>query len=208
MSRLVLFSVGSVALAIMAVCWIAASRGGAAGHGGAKSSAKPQSSQSSQTSAAVPPAAAEDGIAVYFSPNGGCADAIVHAVDGARECVYVQAAQFTSAPIARALVAAKGRGVDVRVVVDRKKEDDDHSQIDRLLAAGVPAFADAQHHTAHNKLMLIDHHLILTGSFNFTRDADTENAENLLVIDGKPKLLEAYERNFKEHLGHSAAFEK
>ena len=138
----------------------------------------------------------------------GCADAIVHAVEGAHECVYVQAAQFTSAPIARALVAAKKRGVDVRVIVDRKKDDDDHSQTDRLLAAGIPTFADGQHHTAHNKLMLIDHHLILTGSFNFTRDADTENAENLLLIDAKPKLLAAYELNFKEHLGHSKPYEK
>jgi phosphatidylserine/phosphatidylglycerophosphate/cardiolipin synthase-like enzyme len=208
MSRLLLFSIGSVALAIVAACWIAGTRGGAAGHGGAKSGAKSQLNQAKQTGSAVPPAAEEDGIAVYFSPNGGCADAIVHAIDGAHECVYVQAAQFTSAPIARALVAAKARGVDVRVVVDRKKEDDDHSQIDRLLAAGIATFADGQHHTAHNKLMLIDHHLILTGSFNFTRDADTENAENLLVIDGKPQLLAAYERNFKEHLGHSKPFEK
>ena len=208
MSKLLLFSIASVALAVVAVCWIAGARSRPGEHGRPGSAAKAQSNQANQTNSTVPPAAAEDGIAVYFSPNGGCAEAIVHAVDGARECVYVQAAQFTSAPIARALVAAKGRGVDVRVVVDRKKEDDDHSQVDRLLSAGIPTFADGQHHTAHNKLMLIDHRVILTGSFNFTRDADTENAENLLVIDGKPKLLAAYERNFKEHLGHSTAFEK
>jgi len=208
MSRLVLFSIASVVLAVAAVCWIAGARWGGGEHGRPRSNAKAQVDQAKQGSPGVPPAAAEDGIAVYFSPNGGCADAIVHAVDGAHECVWVQAAQFTSAPIARALVAAKQRGVDVRVVVDRKKEDDDHSQIDRLLAAGIPTFADGQHHTAHNKLMLIDHHLILTGSFNFTRDADTENAENLLLIDGKPKLLDAYERNFKEHLGHSKPFDK
>lgn len=203
MSKLLLFSIGSMVLAAVVVCWIAGARLGAAERGRSKSATVSQSNAASQTNLPVPPAAAEDGIAVYFSPNGGCADAIVHAVDGAKECVYVQAAQFTSAPIARALVAAKARGVDVRVVVDRKKEGDDHSQTDRLLAAGIPTFADGQHHTAHNKLMLVDHHLILTGSFNFTRDADTENAENLLLIDGKPKLLAAYERNFKEHLNHS-----
>jgi phosphatidylserine/phosphatidylglycerophosphate/cardiolipin synthase-like enzyme len=208
MSKLVLFSIGSVAVAALVVCWVAGARWGAGQHGRANNTSRPQAHQANRESQTTPPAAEEDGIAVYFSPNGGCAEAIVHAVDGAHECVYVQAAQFTSAPIARALVAAKNRGVDVRVIVDRKKEDDDHSQTDRLLAAGIPTFADGQHHTAHNKLMLIDHHLILTGSFNFTRDADTQNAENLLLIDGKPKLLAAYEHNFKEHLGHSTPFEK
>jgi phosphatidylserine/phosphatidylglycerophosphate/cardiolipin synthase-like enzyme len=208
MSKLVLFSIGSVAVAALVVCWVAGARWGAGQHGRANNTSRPQAQQANRDTQSTPTAAEEDGIAVYFSPNGGCAEAIVHAVDGAHECVYVQAAQFTSAPIARALVAAKNRGVDVRVIVDRKKEDDDHSQTDRLLAAGIPTFADGQHHTAHNKLMLIDHHLILTGSFNFTRDADTQNAENLLLIDGKPKLLAAYEHNFKEHLGHSTPFEK
>lgn len=203
MSKLLMFSIGSMLLAAVVVCWIAGTRLGAAERGRPKIADSAQSTSGNSANLPVPPAAAEDGIAVYFSPNGGCADAIIHAVGGAKQCIYVQAAQFTSAPIARALVAAKERGVDVRIVMDRKKEDDDHSQTDRLLAAGIPTFADGQHHTAHNKLMLVDHHLILTGSFNFTRDADTDNAENLLLIDGKPKLLAAYERNFKEHLNHS-----
>ena len=68
---------------------------------------------------AVPrPAASEDGIQVYFSPDGGCTDAIIQAIEGASESVQVQAYSFTSAPIAEAILGAHKRGVDVTVVLD------------------------------------------------------------------------------------------
>jgi phosphatidylserine/phosphatidylglycerophosphate/cardiolipin synthase-like enzyme len=156
----------------------------------------------------APPAASEDNLAVYFSPSGGCTDAILREIGKAKECVWVQAAQFTYSPIAKALVAAHVRGVDVRVVIDSGKNDGEKSEADRLVAGKVPTFSDAQHHTAHNKVILIDHRLIFTGSFNLTRESESENAENLLMIEGKPKLVAAYEANFKEHLSHSAKYAK
>ena len=53
-------------------------------------------------------------IAVYFSPRGGCTDAIIRELDNAKESVLVQAYSFTSAPIAKALMEAHKRGVKVR----------------------------------------------------------------------------------------------
>ena len=156
----------------------------------------------------VPAAASEDNLSVYFSPSGGCTDAILREIGKARDCVWVQAAQFTYSPIAKALVAAHQRGVDVRVVIDASKNEGDKSEADRLIAGKVPTFSDAQHHTAHNKIILIDHRLIFTGSFNLTRESESENAENLLQIEGKPKLVAAYEANFKEHLSHSTKYGK
>ena len=47
------------------------------------------------------PAASEDGIAVYFSPRGGCTEAIIDEIDKAQEEVVVQAYSFTSAPMQR-----------------------------------------------------------------------------------------------------------
>jgi hypothetical protein len=41
---------------------------------------------------------------VYFSPHGGCTEAVVAALGRARSTVLVQAYSFTSAPIAKALV--------------------------------------------------------------------------------------------------------
>ena len=47
----------------------------------------------------------------------------------------------------------------------------------------MPAYIDAKHTDAHNKIMVIDSHIILTESFNFTRAAEESNVENLLVIE-------------------------
>ena len=58
-------------------------------------------------------------IAVYFSPHGGCTDAIVKELDAAKESVLVQAYEFTSAPIAKALMEAHKRGVKVQVILDK-----------------------------------------------------------------------------------------
>jgi phosphatidylserine/phosphatidylglycerophosphate/cardiolipin synthase-like enzyme len=49
-------------------------------------------------------------------------------------------------------------------------------------------------------LVIFDGATVIIGSFNFTRQPD--NAENLLIIDGKPKLAAACARNFEAHLGH------
>jgi hypothetical protein len=43
-------------------------------------------------------------VKVYFSPRGGCTEAIVDEIDHAKSEIYVQAYSFTSAPIAKALV--------------------------------------------------------------------------------------------------------
>jgi len=61
----------------------------------------------------IPPAAVEDAIAVYFSPKGGCTDAIV-AINAAKKSIDMQAYYFTSTDIARAPADAKARGVKVR----------------------------------------------------------------------------------------------
>ena len=58
---------------------------------------------------------------VYFSPHGGCTDAIVKQLDAARETVLVQAYTFTSAPIAKALMEAHKRGVKVQVILDKSQ---------------------------------------------------------------------------------------
>ena len=60
-------------------------------------------------------------IEVHFSPRGGCTDAVVKELCNAKKMVLVQAYSFTSAPIAKALVDAHKRGVDVRVILDKSQ---------------------------------------------------------------------------------------
>jgi phosphatidylserine/phosphatidylglycerophosphate/cardiolipin synthase-like enzyme len=141
-------------------------------------------------------------VQVFFSPHGGCTEAVVAAVDGARRTVLVQAYSFTSQPIAGALKAAHDRGVDVRVILDKSQETDRRSDRAFLQAAGIPVWIDTVHGIAHSKVMVIDAATVITGSFNFTAAAEKSNAENLLVIHD-PGLAARYAQNWAARLAHS-----
>lgn len=144
-------------------------------------------------------------VKVFFSPKGGCTEAVVENVGKAKSTVLVQAYSFTSAPIAKALVDAAKRGVKVQVILDKSQRTEKYSGADFLLHEGVPTFIDAKHAIAHNKIMVIDSHTILTGSFNFTKAAEENNAENLLVIEDDA-LAKKYTANWQSHLAHSEPY--
>jgi phosphatidylserine/phosphatidylglycerophosphate/cardiolipin synthase-like enzyme len=111
-------------------------------------------------------------IAVYFSPHGGCTDAVVRELNAAKESVLVQAYSFTSAPIAKALMEAHKRGVKVQVILDKSQRTEKYSSATFFLNVGIPTFIDSQNGLAHNKVMVIDGHIVITGSFNFTKAAE------------------------------------
>lgn len=147
-------------------------------------------------------------LAVHYSPKGGCTDAVVAHIKRARHEVLMQAYSFTSKPIAEALVDAKTRGLHVDIVLDRSNEQETYSELKDLLGEGLVPYIDAQHAIAHNKVMILDGKTVLTGSFNFTNQAEHENAENLLIIEGHPELARAYRQNFLEHKSHSQPAQK
>ena len=142
----------------------------------------------------------------FFSPKGGCTQAVVEQLNGAKKQVLVQAYSFTSAPIASALVDAKNRGVDVQVILDKSQRGERYSSATFLANERVPTYIDPVHKIAHNKVMIIDGQTVITGSFNFTKSAEEGNAENLLVINNAPDLAQRYAQNWKEHLGHSEPY--
>jgi phosphatidylserine/phosphatidylglycerophosphate/cardiolipin synthase-like enzyme len=151
------------------------------------------------------PAASEDGITVNFSPKGGCTERVVEELGKAQHEIEMQAYSFTSQPITNALVAAHHRGVKVTIVLD-KSDIKEKSEAAEVAADRIATYIDSKHSIAHNKIILIDGQTIITGSFNFTNQAEHNNAENLVVLHGRPKLYAAYDSNFKLHLGHSEPF--
>lgn len=145
-------------------------------------------------------------VQVWFSPKGGCTEAVVATINGAKKSVRVQAYSFTSAPIAEAVVNAHKRGIDVQVVLDKSQRTEKYSSADFLTNAGVPTFIDAKHAIAHNKIIIVDGLFVLTGSFNFTKSAEEKNAENLLLITDA-ELAVTYLANWQEHREHSERYE-
>jgi phosphatidylserine/phosphatidylglycerophosphate/cardiolipin synthase-like enzyme len=154
-----------------------------------------------------PQASIPQGVQVYFSPAGGATEAVVNVLNHATNLVLVQAYSFTSAPIAQALVAARRRGVKVQVILDKSQRTERYSEADFLQHNDIPTKIDAEHAIAHNKIMIIDGYLVLTGSFNFTRAAEDRNAENLLVVNDSV-LAKQFVSNWEAHERHSEAFQR
>ena len=120
-----------------------------------------------------------------FSPDQGATDLIVRTIDGAHVSVEVAAYQFTSRPIAAALVAACNRHVAVRVVADARQASN-RWLIDTLGRSCVTLRINDRYNILHDKFIVVDSATVETGSFNFTRAAETHNAENVLVIHDAP----------------------
>lgn len=144
-------------------------------------------------------------IVPYFSPKGGCTAALVAELATARREVLVQAYSFSSPDIAQALIAAAARRVRVVVLLDRSNEAETYSELGDLEKHGMEVLIDASHAIAHNKLVVIDSRTVVTGSFNFTRQAEHENAENMLILRDHRDLATRYRANFHTHRDHCHA---
>ena len=129
----------------------------------------------------------------------GCTDLVVKTIAGAQKSVHVAIYTFTSQPIANALIAAKKRGADVRVVTDPSQV---HSMAIYSMRNIVPVAFDYKHAIQHNKFLIVDGQTVETGSFNYTKQAEYKNAENCLVLHDK-ELGWQYDIEFEKHWGEA-----
>ncbi|MDI9329975.1 MAG: phospholipase D family protein [Alphaproteobacteria bacterium] len=137
-----------------------------------------------------------------FTPPTGVANQIVQAIDQARTEVLVQAYGFTHNAIAQAVIRAHERGVKTRVLLDEKSQGTNKYVIGLFNGAGVSMRQDGAHAIAHNKVIVIDQQVVITGSFNFTNSAETRNAENVLILKSD-ELSHSYRQNWQTHWDHS-----
>lgn len=139
---------------------------------------------------------------VHFSPNGGARAAVVQLIGSAQKSVRLLAYNFTSQEIGEALIAAKQRGVDVELVLDRSVPTERNSLLPEMLDAGITVWVDRHHKIAHNKVIVVDEQMIETGSFNYTDNAEHSNGENALICPSKSGAA-IYHTDFENHKAHS-----
>jgi len=122
-------------------------------------------------------------VEAYFSPEDGTLEHILSAVNAAQESIYFMAYSFTSDELAQSLIGRAQAGVTVQGVFD---EDQYHSnegtEFDRLKSAGLNIYLDGNPRLMHHKVMIIDKQVVITGSYNFSNNAEHINDENTLII--------------------------
>ena len=130
-----------------------------------------------------------------FSPNSGIETALIRAINASKKTIEIAMFSFFSQPIAEALLAAKERGVAVRIVMDKSQTGT--SKLDDWFAwhgfelrtiSGPDRSRDPRYQKMHNKFALFDGLMLESGSFNYSTRAETLSFENANFFDDADEI--------------------
>jgi phosphatidylserine/phosphatidylglycerophosphate/cardiolipin synthase-like enzyme len=154
----------------------------------------------------APPAGAEPG-----SP-----EAVVKAIDGAKEHIYVKLDQIRSEPVSTALIAAAKRGVAVDVVLGSRAYTAKKGKANKPAAVfldamkqGLPVkmYLDKRHRLARGSSLIIDQDVVVGGTFNITPGGPLDYTEVPFVVRS-PEVARQYMADWNKHQAHSQPFAK
>jgi phosphatidylserine/phosphatidylglycerophosphate/cardiolipin synthase-like enzyme len=152
----------------------------------------------------LPPTAAT--VSACFAPEDDCAGFAVRSIDQAQHSILANSYNLTTGTgIVEALVKAKARGVDVRLIADKTTPCERNTGIDPLQEAGVPIWIDKHVKIAHAKVFVIDGRVTLAGSFNWSSNA-SKNSEDLNRLDSEA-VAAAYAAHWKARQAVSLVYE-
>ena len=144
-----------------------------------------------------------------FSPDNNPTDLLIDLIDAEKKQILVAIFTLTDKNIAQALIDARKRGVRIEIVADPGYlRPETYSKIDFLAESGINIFTfntfpckPKGYCLMHNKFAIFSKNilgkaLLWTGSFNWTRSANTSNQENIIVLDDI-EIIEAFTKQFE-----------
>ena len=148
---------------------------------------------------------------VAFSPNEGSEELVTKVITSARNEIRVLAYSFTSPAVVSALLNAKQKGVDIKVVADSKNNttQDASGKARAALSALVNAGIDVRTidaYSIHHKVIITDRETVELGSFNYSSGAALRNSENVLVNWRNPQLAAAYLKHFQRNYAQATPY--
>ncbi len=138
-------------------------------------------------------------ISIYFSPNPSIIDeGITPVISSSNSFIYMPMFYLTNEKIFEALIGAKKRNVDVKIIVDAHYAKSQHSKVKKLRDAGIKLKVENWGGKMHMKSMITDNDYIVIGSTNFTKTGITQNDENMLIIKNS-KLNQKFKSEFLKY---------
>lgn len=131
----------------------------------------------------------------YFSPGDDCLHRIRQLISEARQTLDICVFTITDNRIVDKLEEAYQRGITIRIISDDTKSEDLGSDMEALEQLGIPCRYDRTSAHMHHKFAIADTHLLLTGSYNWTRSASTANNENI-IVSNTPRLVTSFQGEF------------
>lgn len=136
-------------------------------------------------------------VEIFFSPSHDCENQIIAGFNNAQKEIVVSVYSINNPRIVPAMIAAKKRGVNMRVLTDRTQAAGKSSKVLELLNAGVDIRVHSKHKIEHNKFGVFDDKLAISGSYNWTEPASEVNSENCVIMPEK-NAIEAYKKRFEQ----------
>ncbi len=122
-------------------------------------------------------------VEIYFSPDDGVAAHILSILQDAQESIYFMAYSFTANDLGDAIRQRAADGLTVAGVMDDGQiKSNQGTEYDPFKQAGLDVRRDGNAGLMHHKVIIIDHSIVITGSYNFSASAETHNDENVVVI--------------------------
>ena len=139
-------------------------------------------------------------IQVYFSPEDKVMDRIIPIVSSAQSNIRFLAFSFTDFPLAQAMINRAADGVDTAGIYEKVGSETEGSELQSFFCAHVPVRQDGNPKFLHDKTIIIDNHIVISGSFNFSSNATENNDENVIIIDN-PDIASLYMQEFTKLWG-------
>lgn len=127
----------------------------------------------------------ETNINAYFSPENDVENIIIKRLKKARNSIYFMAFSFTSDPIGETMIGKHRDGVTVQGLFEKNGSNSPDSEFNKMFVEGIPVKTDRNPHNMHHKVIIIDEEIVITGSYNFSKNASRKNDENILIIENK-----------------------
>ena len=123
----------------------------------------------------------------YFAPEDGVSEKIIARLNRAQKTIDFMAFSFTDDAIGKAVMDRAKAGVKVRGVFETTGSETKFSEYGKMKEAKLDVWQDGNPYLMHHKVFIIDGQSVVLGSFNFSQNAETENDENLIIVDDAPR---------------------
>jgi len=120
---------------------------------------------------------------VFTSEDPAIEQSIIPVVNSATKSIRFLAFSFTDYPLANAMIQRAQNGVDVAGVFEKVGSDTESAELKTLYCASVPVRRDGNGSFMHHKVIIVDERYVITGSLNFSTNAEESNDENVIIID-------------------------
>ena len=134
---------------------------------------------------------------VYFAPEDNVEKIICSRIEKAEKSVKFMQFSFTSDIIGEMMIKKFKEGLPIEGVFEKKGSDTEYSEYIKMKIEGIPVRLDRNKNVMHHKVIIIDDCIVVTGSFNLSKNANSKNDENIIIIESSEaagKYLEEFYR--------------